>query len=126
MVSPKPVGRGICRLSINGDGNGNGNGNDNGNGNGNGNGCALPVGRGRCTLALVLLLRGSTLRSGWKIVGIVGIVEIVGDNAGQPGSWVVTHSLTMLASLAASAILRGEHIYQPPSMGHQLPVFNVH
>ena len=48
------------------------------------------------------------------------------DNANQPGRWVVTHSLTMLASLAASAILRGEHIYQPPSMGHQLPVFNVH
>ena len=41
----------------------------------------------------------------------MGIVEIVADNAGQPGSWVVTHSLTMLASLAASAILRGEHIY---------------
>ena len=98
----------ICRLSINGNGN------------------ALPVGRGRCILALVRLLRGSTLRSGWKIVGIVGIVELVADNAGQPGSWVVTHSLTMLASLAASAILRGEHIYQPPSMGHQLPVFNVH
>ena len=58
-------------------------------------------------------------RDGGKLDGLIdkwiegGQIECYyEDNADQPGSWVVTHSLTMLASLTASAILRGEHIYQ--------------
>ena len=40
------------------------------------------------------------------------------DNDDQPWCWAVTHSLTMLASLAAPVIITGELTYYPPCVGH--------